>query len=217
MPASLKHYKNIIWDWNGTLLNDLDICIEAINKLLVRRQLGLMTRDRYLDIFTFPVQEYYVEAGFDFRKESYESVAIEFMDHYLEMVKGARLHDQVRSALELIRDSGRSQIILSAMEQTALRKLAGEHEIDGYFSEIFGISDHLAHGKLSIAEMALRETGFRKAETCLIGDTLHDAEVASSLGIPCILVANGHQSYKRLLDSGYPVIRSLNEIEKVFG
>ena len=217
MPASLKHYRNIIWDWNGTLLNDLDICIDAINKLLVRRQLGLMTRDRYLDIFTFPVQEYYVQIGFDFGKEAHETVAIEFMDHYLEMVKGARLHDQVRSALELIRDSGRSQIILSAMEQTALRKLAGEHEIDGYFSEIFGISDHLAHGKLSIAEMALRETGFRKEETCLIGDTLHDAEVASSLGIPCILGATGHQSYKRLLDSGYPVIRSLNEIEKVFG
>lgn len=217
MPASIKHYRNIIWDWNGTLLNDLDICIDAINKLLIRRQLSLMTRERYLEIFTFPVQEYYVEAGFDFSKETYESVAIEFMDHYLEMVKGARLHEQVHSALEQVRDSGRNQIILSAMEQTALRKLAGEHEIDGYFSEIFGISDHLAHGKLSIAGMALRETGFIKAETCLIGDTLHDAEVASALGIPCILVANGHQSESRLLASGYPVIRNLNEIEKVFG
>ena len=217
MPTTLTHCRKIIWDWNGTLLNDLDVCIEAINRLLQRRRLAPMTRERYLEIFTFPVQHYYTEAGFDFVKEPYERVAVEFMDHYLTMVREAGLHQGAGASLEYFRNSGKQQIILSAMEQTELRKLAGEHNIAAYFSHIFGISDHLAHGKISIAGQALRETGFRKEETCLIGDTLHDAEVSSALGIHCLLVADGHQSESRLSVSGYPVIRSLKEIGKVFG
>ncbi|MHC1774524.1 MAG: HAD family hydrolase [Lentimicrobium sp.] len=213
---TLGHCRNIIWDWNGTLLNDLGVCVDSINLLLGRRKIPVLDIDRYLEIFTFPVKDYYVKAGFDFSGEAFETVAVEFMDHYLEQVRKAGLHTGVKNALNWFRDSGREQIILSAMEHNELVKLVNENGIGEYFRHIFGIEDHLAHGKLTLASSAIKKTGFKKEETCLIGDTLHDAEVAAGLGINCLLIANGHQSEIRLKTSGYPVILSLNEIRKVF-
>ncbi len=213
----LSHCRNIIWDWNGTLLNDLGVCVDSINLLLGRRNIPVLDVERYLDIFTFPVKDYYTRAGFDFSGESFETVAVEFMDHYLEHVRKSGLHAGAKSALNWFRVSGRNQIILSAMEHNELVKLVNEHGIGEFFSHIFGIDDHLAHGKLALASSAIQKTGFKSEETCLIGDTLHDAEVAAALGINCLLIADGHQSEFRLKTSGYPVIRSLEEIKKVFG
>lgn len=214
--TDLSHCTNIIWDWNGTLLNDLDVCVKAINLLLEKRNLETLSAERYTDIFTFPVKDYYEVAGFDFDKEPFESVAVEFMDHYFRLVVSAGLHNSVNDTLKYFKSSGRKQVILSAMEHGELINLVKKREIDHYFENIFGIQDHLAHGKLEMARKAILETGFDRSVTCLIGDTLHDAEVAGELGIQCILVADGHQSGKRLKSSGYPVIQSLNEIRKVF-
>jgi phosphoglycolate phosphatase len=214
--ANLSHCRNIIWDWNGTLLDDLEVCVASINRLLNKRKLVPLNIPRYLEIFTFPVKEYYLSAGFDFTEETFETVAVEFMEHYLQLVRTTGLHAGVEKTLSYFRESGRSQIILSAMEQDELLKLVRENRIEEYFTHIFGIDDHLAHGKLDLAMTAIEKTGFSREETCLIGDTLHDAEVARELGIHCLLVADGHQSEIRLKTSGYPVIRSLSEVEKSF-
>ena len=56
-------YKHIIWDWNGTLVDDTWLCVEIINKLLKKRNLKLVTIDDYKEKFMFPVREYYIELG----------------------------------------------------------------------------------------------------------------------------------------------------------
>ncbi len=59
----------ILWDWNGTLLDDVDLCVDALNRLLA--EFGYPQRydhDQYRAIFGFPIEEYYIRAGFDFSK-----------------------------------------------------------------------------------------------------------------------------------------------------
>ncbi len=58
----------------------------------------------------------------------------------------------------------------------------------------------------------MKARGLNPERTLLIGDTLHDYDVAQALGCKCILVANGHQSRKRLLSSDAKVYSCLNEI-----
>jgi len=205
-------YQNIIWDWNGTLLNDLELCLHAVNLLLVKRNIPQLTRERYLDIFAFPVKSYYSSAGFDFSKESFEVLADEFMDHYHRLVRNARLHEKAFDLINQLKLKGKSQIIVSAMQQSTLNHLVSEHGLSAYMSGVFGIENHLAGGKIGLAESAFSTTGFDKQQTCLIGDTLHDAEVARHLGIACILVSVGHQSNERLHTSGFPVAQSFNDL-----
>ncbi|MBW6492176.1 MAG: HAD family hydrolase [Lentimicrobium sp.] len=207
--------KNLIWDFNGTLLNDLGLCVSSINQLLKTRGLNTLTAESYLDIFTFPVQDYYTLAGFDFQKEPYEKVAMEFMELYLSGVKKSPLHENASELLSATHQAGYRQIILSAMESSELNKLAKALQIDKYFEFIFGIDNHMAAGKSHLALQALKVTGFNPEETCLIGDTLHDAHVADEAGVQCILIANGHQSKQKLQSSGNLILNNLEELSGI--
>ena len=76
----------VIWDWNGTLLDDVDACVQAINLLLEPRGLAPMTRARYHREFTFPVRRYYDTMGFDFSAETFDDVAVEYHQAYESVV-----------------------------------------------------------------------------------------------------------------------------------
>lgn len=212
MHYTLKNSKNIIWDWNGTLLDDREICLTSINTLLKERGIKPLTAEKYLDIFTFPVKEYYKAAGFDFSKEKYEVVAIDFMKNYTNAISHCPLHRSTEDVLCNLQECGYRQIILSAMEQNQLDQLISKMRLKSFFEAVYGIDNQLGSGKKDIAMKALTNSDFLAEDTCLIGDSLHDAEVAKYLNTSCILVAHGHQSAERLKRSGFDVVMNLDEL-----
>ena len=100
----MKDINTIIWDWNGTLLNDIEICVDSINILLKQRNHNTLSFKKYRDIFTFPVKDYYVKAGFDFEKEPFDEVAIEFIDIYREKILKAGLFSEVEHILKFFKE-----------------------------------------------------------------------------------------------------------------
>lgn len=207
-------YNSIIWDWNGTLLNDLEICLSGVNSLLEDRSLPLLTKDRYLQIFTFPVREYYSNAGFDFEKEPFEGPAEEFIQRYEALLPSACLFDDVEETLSFFNQNGYRQFILSAMEQHALNQSVQARGISRFFDGIFGIEDNFAKSKLSRAQNMLKITGINPNEALMIGDTLHDLEVGSAIGARVLLVSRGHQSPDRLKINGNTVLPDLTTLLK---
>ena len=205
-------YKNIIWDWNGTLLNDVDICIEAMNILLKNRGLRQLSRKEYKDVFTFPVRDYYKAIGFDFNNEEFEKPAIEFINNYKKLSDKAELHNGVVEVLKKAENLNINQYILSAMEHNSLIKMLDDFGISYIFKKISGIDNHYAQSKIEQGRKLISDLKSVKTDTVMIGDTLHDAEVAEALGIDCILTANGHQSFERLNKNGNTVISSLEEL-----
>lgn len=212
MSYELMVVDTLIWDWNGTLLDDVRICIDSINILLYERNLPLMKEDRYKDIFTFPVKEYYIKAGFDFSKEPFEIPAHQFIDQYRKALRSSVLHEGVKETLDMLRGQGYRQFILSAMEKDLLMENLGQHSLVEYFERIYGIEDHLGHSKTDVARKLIEENSIKLDQAVIIGDTLHDYEVSQELGIRCLLIANGHQSEARLKSAGCPVMRSLAEV-----
>jgi len=206
----------IIWDWNGTLLDDADICIEAINKMLKRRNLPELSLERYRDVFTFPVIEYYKEIGFDFNREEWEPVAMEFINLYTRALPACGLTHFAKEILETFRQKGYRQAIISAMQHESLLKSVSDLGIHEYFEFIGGIGDHYAKSKIDNARNYFDNSGLDPKKINLIGDTIHDLEVATELKCNCILVATGHQSFQRLSDTGLQVINNLSEIHTDF-
>ena len=94
-------YKHIIWDWNGTLLDDRWLCVDGINNGLMKRGLTPITEETYRNVFTFPVKNYYENLGFDFKKEPFEVAGDEFVNFYGQNFYRAKLHKSVRSVLDL--------------------------------------------------------------------------------------------------------------------
>lgn len=205
-------YKNIIWDWNGTLLNDITICIDSMNILLEERDLPRLSVEQYRNVFTFPVKHYYELIGFDFTTEDFNVPAHKFIDNYQKNLSKASLFQDTETVLKLFSDKNYNQFILSAMEQNSLRTSVNDMKITNYFTKIVGINNHLAHSKIGIGLELINDLGLIKSETLMIGDTLHDIEVANSMGINCVLISNGHQSEKILKINGHKVFNSIIDI-----
>ena len=206
----------IIWDWNGTLLNDLGLCIDSINALLKKRSLKLLDHSSYKEVFSFPVKNYYEIIGFDFTKEDFEIPAKEFIDLYDSSVKNCPLHFSAVEILEFFRQKKYPQFVLSAMKQPMLEKTLKHNGIFPFFEGVAGLSDHYAVSKVERGKELLNEFNIDVQNTWMIGDTDHDFEVARELGIRCILVADGHQSEERLKETGAEVVSSLSELKEKF-
>lgn len=208
-------FDSIIWDWNGTLLNDVEIAVNSINHLLRDRNLELLTTERYLEVFTFPVQSYYELIGFDLKTEPFEIPAFQFISIYNKAVEDCGLHDEVVPLLSRLRDQGYRQFILSAMEQKYLEKTVADSGIHHFFEDLCGLTDNFAVSKIANGKSLIALQGLNPERTLLVGDTIHDYEVAQAIGCKCVLVANGHQSKDRLLKSGAKVYDCLDEVEHV--
>lgn len=207
--------KTIIWDWNGTLLNDLDFCITTINKLLKIRDLTLLDRNSYKAIFTFPVKNYYKNIGFNFEKEDFSIPAKEFINLYNSGVKNCKLHRSAIEVLSYFKELGFRQFVLSAMEQNMLEQTLKHNSVFDFFEGVFGLNDHYAVSKIERGAQLISKFDIEKEKTWMIGDTFHDFEVAKKLGIKCVLISNGHQSEGRLEQTKSPVIKDLQHLLKI--
>lgn len=190
-------YTHVLWDFNGTVLDDVEPCIKSINELLLRHGLDtLKSVEQYQSVFGFPIIDYYKRIGFDFDKTSYNELAIEWVRLYNEYNLPLRLCPHVTEALESLRSAGVRQLILTASSTEMVKQQLSGLGISDYFDEIIGVDNIHAYGKSDIAAEWIKLNKPEKA--LLIGDTTHDSEVAEKIGIDCLLVSCGHMSAEKL-------------------
>ena len=205
-------YKHIIWDWNGTLFNDVELCVKLINSVLTKRDLPALSVERYRSIFTFPVKDYYALAGLDFTKYSFEELGKEWMDEYQERRFEVGLHSNTEEALNKIYSNGIEQSILSAYKHDTLLELVTHFNLNRYFTHLTGLDHIYATSKLDLGRDLMKKLEHLNNNVLLIGDTVHDFEVAQAMNIGCILIAEGHQSKEKLLLCGVDVYDSLEQV-----
>ncbi len=213
----MKNYKHIIWDWNGTLFDDVNLCVETINWLLTKYNLPTITLEKYRDIFSFPVRNYYEKAGFDLKIYDFNAIGKEWMDEYERRKSEIIISDGTISIIKKLNKKGIEQSILSAYSENTLIQLVEGFGIRKYFKHVIGLDNIYAESKLDPArrlfEKLSRYSNFGiKNQILLIGDTEHDFEIANEFGIDCILLTTGHQSPARLRKCNVPVFDSLQEV-----
>ncbi len=212
----MKDIQNIIWDWNGTLINDIEICIETLNILLEQREMPVIRTDHYKNHFTFPVRQFYEKIGFNFTNESFESVSEEYISAYLHLFRKASLHNNSIDTLKFFKRRGMVQFVLSAMEYPDLMNSIYQKGIKHYFKSVYGSTDKYAEGKLTVAKKLFEKEKIIPEDTLLIGDTLHDWEVALEMGCKVVLIADGHQTRQRLSETKAPVLEHMSDVINLF-
>lgn len=208
--------KHIIWDWNGTLIDDAWLCLEIINGLLIKRNFPTITLQQYQEAFGFPVKEYYQKVGFDFSTEPFTSINTEFVHEYERRRPECNLRAGTLKAISGFNQRGTTQSILSASKQEYLEQAVDHFNIRHYFISINGLDDHHAFGKEKIAKIWISESHLNLRDMILVGDTIHDYEVAAAIGIDCFLIFSGHQDRKRLESCGAKIIESSSELFSMF-
>jgi len=206
----------LIWDWNGTLFNDVELCMQSINYLLKKEGLPLLRdKEAYQSVFQFPIIRYYEAVGFDFRKRSFEDLAEDYMKYYQPRSLTLSLHEDALTMLSYFEAAGYTQVLLSASKENYLLDQLAQYPIIHYFKDIIALDNFHAHSKAELAKQYADEQCSDRNRMIFIGDSVHDYEVATYAGGECILIANGHEHKTKLLKTGACVIDRLQELPDV--
>lgn len=192
-----EQYTTVIWDFNGTILSDVELSVEGLNLLRQRRAMAPVTVEEYRDAFGFPVQNYYRGVGFDLEHESFADISREYHEYFFARMHRCRPHRHIPELMRELRERGLRQFVLSAMEETELRRILDELNLATCVDAIYGLRDLLGRSKVVRGQDLMRDHDLQPASAVMIGDTDHDVEVARILGITPISLTLGHQSPHR--------------------
>ena len=202
----------LIWDFNGTLLDDTWLIVEVNNQMNLERGLAPMSLEYYREHFTHPPKPFYTELGYDWEKETYAQVSREFMDRYEERRNEVSLTDHALEVLEWAKNHHLPQIILSAHNQQRLEEQLERLGILSYFEKVSGNSDLVITGKVQRGIELSKTLSYDFSKAVVIGDTSHDCETAQAMGCQCILYSGGQGCGEKLRACSSCVVSSLAEI-----
>jgi len=199
----------VCWDWNGTLLDDSDIALTAMNSVLSERGLPVLPDlDAYRARFGFPVQAFY--AGLGITDIDFRVAAGRYLELFAARVSLARLQPEADATLSAIGRLGLEQVLISATVLDTLRHQLAPHAIERHFAQILGITDAYAASKADVVTTWLQSSGHDPSRVLMVGDTNHDEEIASDLSVSFVRFARGHQ--KPPDHDRQPVVHDLREV-----
>ena len=203
-------YSCIIWDWNGTLADDLEASLKATNDILARRGRPPINLEQYYSYIDTPISRFY-EHLFDLNEVPMSVIGREFAEFYPRHFEG--LHAGAETLLKTLRSAGIRQVILSSSHRDVVERDTSALGVREYFDAVLAADDLLAESKEERGRFWARQQDIPAEQMVVIGDTLHDLATARYIGADCILCAIGHQSETDLRSAGVPVVRSLRELE----
>lgn len=178
-------FKNLIFDWSGTLVDDMAPVIEATNAVLEKYGIAPYDREGFRRSFRLPYHEFY--------EELLPGVALtELEAHFRPAFDGATslvtVLPHAREKLEWAKQRGMRMFVLTSMDPTAFERQLNEFGMQDYFEETYsGVID-----KRELIEHILETHSLHKDETAFIGDMTHDIETARHGGISSIAVLTGY-------------------------
>ena len=207
-------YKYIIFDFNGTVIDDVQLCLDLLNEMLIKENLKTFDVEGYKEIFTFPIVEYYKRAGFTFVNRSFKEMSEWFVKKYQPASFNCNLYPNVREEITSLKERGYKVILLSASQIDNLLEQTNRFNITHLFDKVLGIDNIEAKSKFDIAKKYFESENVNMKECLFIGDSTHDYEVGHYLGGDVLLLTYGHQSRRVLSSCNVPLIDSVLEVEK---
>ncbi|HEY3505043.1 MAG TPA: HAD family hydrolase [Actinocatenispora sp.] len=200
---------HLVWDWNGTLLDDFRLTVEATNAAFVSCAGRTVEAEEHRRRFRRPIADYYAEVlGHEVDDAEFARLDKVFHDTYHGRLAECRL---AAGAAEALAAWPGSQSLLSMWFHEQLVPFVDGFGLTRHFARVDGLRDAIGGGSKTdhlIRHLGeLRVTG---ADCVLIGDTLDDAAAATAVGARCVLVTGGFTDEVRLRGTGFPVAATLS-------
>ncbi|GAA4570266.1 HAD-IA family hydrolase [Micromonospora coerulea] len=199
---------HLVWDWNGTLLDDLDLVVRATNVAFASAGGPAITADEHRVRFRRPVADYYAEMlGRAMDDEAYGRLDRIFHDAYRAGLTSCALAADATAAIAAWPGS---QSLLSMWFHDELVPTVHTYGLTPHFTRVDGLRSAVGGGsKAEWLAKHLAELGLAGGEVVLIGDSLDDADAAISVGARCVLYTGGISDPARLRASGHPTADTL--------
>ncbi len=207
-------YDIVLWDWNGTLLDDCETALSCVNEMLDDMGKGHIDIQKYYSLVDTPIINFYIGL-FGTDKLNFDKISHDYHTAYNKKIQNIGLMQGAREILEHNRSLGITQVIITSAQRSDVQRLVRHYGIEEYFKDIIGASDKYAAQKITRAVEYFEENKLDRKTAIMVGDTLHDLDTANALHVECVLITKGHQGEEILKNSGCKVINSLAELSKL--
>ncbi|MBE9373111.1 HAD family hydrolase [Saccharopolyspora sp. HNM0983] len=205
--------RHVVWDWNGTLLDDNHAVVAAVNAVCAEFDREQVDLQEWRSVFSRPLHQCY-ERLLRRSLSDQDWARIDLLYHraYRDLLHTCGLADGVPTALRGWADAGGSQSLLSMWFHDELVPLVAEMGLHELFDRVDGLRQEIGGGsKAEHLRHHLAQQELDPREVVLIGDVLDDAVAAQRAGAECVLVSTGVMAAESLRDSGFPVVGSVAE------
>ncbi len=200
----------ILWDFNGTVMDDMGASAGAVNAMLEKRNLPLISEEWYTLNLIMPLEAFYASVGFDMQAERIEEVSEEFQQECKKFPRP--VFPEVLAVLEQFQKAGLRQLLFSSLHHDLLTAQAKERGIADYFEGIVGRQDRSLGGKEAAVQAYLEQHHIEPQQVLVVGDLTTDADMARYVGSPCALICKGHQHRKILEKTDAYILNNAAEI-----
>lgn len=208
----MRKYTAVLWDFNGTIMDDAGAALGAVNDMLTKRHQPQIDLDRYREAIVTPIWGFYEEI-FEPHTITMEEAIVEFDEGYNRHLGSNPLMSGCTETLQFFGSIGIRQLVVSSSHIDKVTSLLRDFGIDGYFENVLALSDYYAGDKTHLAKAYLESEGILSESAIVVGDCLADFYMARTLGCDAVLFSAGHQHRARLETAGVPVIDSLSELK----
>ncbi|MFF3393227.1 HAD family hydrolase [Streptomyces sp. NPDC002669] len=208
-----KHRTHLVWDWNGTLLDDNVAVVGATNAAFGEIGLEPITLEQYREMYCVPIPRFYERLMGRLPTEAeWERMDGVFHRHYTERRAACGLTEGAEELLAQWRLAGRSQSLLSMYGHDELVPVVRGYGIEPHFVRVDGRTGPSGGSKARYMERHLAALdGISPQYTVVIGDAVDDAVAAAHVGAKAVLYTGGSHSRASLEAAGVPVVDSLAE------
>ncbi|ROO88306.1 phosphoglycolate phosphatase-like HAD superfamily hydrolase [Actinocorallia herbida] len=199
-----------MWDWNGTLFDDLDIVLGASAAAFLGTEAEGISGHEIRAAYTRPIWVAYEKLlGRPLREGEWERMDEAFHVSYEQLLPAAPLTADALTALDHVTGAGRSQSILSMARHDQLTGLVEGFGITRYFTRVDGLVGAPGGGKAEHLVRHAAALGIAPADLTVIGDAADDALAAAHIGAQAVLYTGGMQRRTELESTGAPVVDTL--------
>ncbi|MEM9468636.1 MAG: HAD hydrolase-like protein [Pseudomonadota bacterium] len=212
--------KLAVFDWNGTLFNDMEATHIATNACLNFFDVPPITLEEEQETFTFPLIHFYEKMGISADKylKHAEEVGELFHGVYNTHKENCSLAEGAIEFLEWLKKEDIPCIILSNHVQATLENDIARFDIQHYFENISGNVNPatIIQGKNKIKRLQayMAENGYKPENSFIIGDSHEEPELARHMNMLCLSISGGllsptrHEKYKKdyIIDSFFEAL-----------
>ncbi|HWU10975.1 MAG TPA: HAD hydrolase-like protein [Streptomyces sp.] len=213
MATSGKHRTHLVWDWNGTLLDDIHAVLGASNAAFAAVDLAPLTLEQYREMYCVPIPKFYERLmGRMPTPAEWERMDGLFHRYYTEQRVACGLTEGAEELLVRWRLGGRSQSLLSMYGHEHLAPVVRSYGIERHFVRVDGRTGPSGGSKAQHMERHFEVLGSIAPESAVvIGDAVDDAVAAAHVGARAVLYTGGSHSRSSLEAAGVPVVDTLAE------
>lgn len=203
--------KHIVWDWNGTILDDNHVMLDSVNEVCRHYGRPEINMETWRDALCRPLWRCYGKIlERELTWDDWSNIEQIYHDAYRKYIAQCRLAVDAHGILDSAKNSGFSQSLLSMGFHDDVTAQIDRFSIQDFFVRIDGVLDPVAGGKKAEYLATHLERMNMPPEHCVVvGDVVDDADAAHRVGAECVLVTTGMSGYEELRESGFPVESSL--------